>query len=264
MIKAKKEFGQNFLQDGYFVNQIIESMPKSTRLLVEIGPGLGDLTKEILKIRSVLAIEIDRDLYKILLSSFNLELASKRLVLINADVLDYWDNKVNLADEPYDLVANLPYYVATEIILRALKDPNCKNLLVMVQKEVADRFVALPRSSDYSSLAIIARSVGSAKIEFVVPPEAFNPAPKVDSAVISFAKDRESYDEDFAKFLKKAFVQPRKTLQKNLAGYFDKELIRDALKKLNILENSRAHELDYEKFLELYMYTKGIPNGKQQ
>lgn len=264
MVKAKKQFGQNFLKDSWFVNQIIEAMPDSNRILVEIGPGLGDLTKEILKKRSAVAIEIDRDLYQRLRSSFSHEIAMGRLVLIGADVLTYWDQKGRLADEPYDLVANLPYYVATEIILRALQDPQCASLLVMIQKEVAEKFTAKPSDREYSSLAILAESVGRAELLFEVPPEAFDPAPKVVSAVMRIIKEKPHYDKDFAAFLKRAFTQPRKTLQKNLSPFWDPNAVKEAFAALGINPLSRPHELPKDLFFDLYFRLKGRENhGKQ-
>ncbi|MGE4294259.1 MAG: 16S rRNA (adenine(1518)-N(6)/adenine(1519)-N(6))-dimethyltransferase RsmA [Campylobacterales bacterium] len=261
MIKAKKQFGQNFLKDSWFVNQIIEAMPDSVRVLVEIGPGLGDLTKEILKKRSAVAIEIDRDLYQRLQSSFSHEIAMGRLVLIGADALAYWDQKGSLADEPYDLVANLPYYVATEIILRALRDPQCVSLLVMIQKEVAEKFTAKPAEREFSSLAILAASVGRAELLFEVPPEAFDPAPKVDSAVMRITKEKPRYDEDFAAFLKRAFTQPRKTLQKNLSPFWSSEAIKTSFDALGINPLSRPHELSHDLFFGLYSRLKGTENN---
>lgn len=264
MVKAKKEFGQNFLKDSYFVSKIIEAMPNSGEKLIEIGPGLGDLTKEILKVRSVLAIEIDRDLASLLKTSFAKELESGRFELINADVIYHWERHGSLAETSYDLVANLPYYVATEIILRALKDPKCRSLLVMIQKEVADKFLALPKQKKFSSLSLLAQSVGEVELVCEVPPEAFDPVPKVDSAVIKITKNRDSYDENFAKFLKKAFTQPRKTLQKNLTAFYRSDEIAKAFNQIQLAQTIRPHELELTRFLELFLQLEGVQNGKRE
>ena len=110
-------------------------MPKDNNLIVEIGPGLGDLTEKLLQKNKLVAYEIDTDLCKILKEKFDIE-------LICGDVLDSWQSG-KLREEKYNLIANLPYYVATNIILKALNDENCENILVLIQKEVAEKFSAL-------------------------------------------------------------------------------------------------------------------------
>ena len=226
-------------------------MPNTNNLVVEIGPGLGDLTEKLLEKRRVLAFEIDKELCEILREKF------PNLNLKCGDVLEYWHN--NLAEENYDLIANLPYYIATKIILKALKDNNAKNILVLIQKEVADKFSAKPNNKNYSSLAILAQSVAKVKKLFDVPPGAFVPAPKVTSSVILFEKFKDSYDENFAKFLKVAFSNPRKTLKKNLSAYnFEPENFR-------LDKNIRPHQVDGSTFFQLFssLAKERSENGKQ-
>ncbi len=228
-------------------------MPNTQNLVVEIGPGLGDLTEKLLEKRRVLAVEIDKDLCEILKEKFpNLELKC-------GDVLDYWQD--SLAEEKYDLIANLPYYVATNIILRALKDKNAQNILVLIQKEVADKFSAKPGDKNYSSLAILAQSVAKVKKLFDVPPGAFVPAPKVTSSVILFEKFKDSYDEEFAKFLKIAFSNPRKTLKKNLSAKYEFNPNDFGLK-----ETIRPHQVDGSTFFRLFseLATERSNNGKRK
>ncbi len=251
IIKAKKKYGQNFLKDKSYLQKIVESMPNNENLVIEIGPGLGDLTEKLLEKRRVLAFEIDKDLCEILKKKF------PELNLKCGDVLDYWQG--SLADEKYDLIANLPYYVATKIILNALKDKNAKNILVLIQKEVADKFSAKPGEKDYMSLAILAQSVANIKKLFDVPAAAFVPAPKVTSSVILFEKFKDSYDEDFAKFLKMAFNSPRKTLKKNLSAFnFEPE-------RFGFDKNIRPHQIDGSDFFRLFsaLATERSVNGKK-
>ncbi|WP_457559943.1 16S rRNA (adenine(1518)-N(6)/adenine(1519)-N(6))-dimethyltransferase RsmA [Caminibacter sp.] len=250
MIKAKKKFGQNFLKDKNYVRKIVEAMPKTDNLVIEIGPGLGDLTEKLLEKRRVTAIEIDKDLCEVLKEKF------PNLNLICEDVLKLWHD--SLADENYDLIANLPYYIATNIILKALKDKNAKNLLVLIQKEVADKFLAKPGDKNYGSLAILAQSVADVKREFDIPPGAFVPAPKVMSTVISFSKFKDSFDEDFAKFLRVAFANPRKTLKKNLSVYkFDPQ-------EFGLKDTVRPHQVDISTFFRLFSALKErSENGKR-
>ena len=227
-------------------------MPNDKNLTVEIGPGLGDLTEKLLEKKRVLAFEIDKDLCEILNKKF------PNLKLKCGDVLDYWQG--SLVEENYDLIANLPYYVATNIILRALKDKNAKNILVLIQKEVADKFCANAGDKNYGGLSVLASSVANVKKLFDVPPGAFIPAPKVTSSVILFEKFKESYNEGFAKFLKIAFSNPRKTLKKNLSAFnFEPN-------EYGFQNTIRPHQVDGSDFFRLFseLATERSNNGKKQ
>lgn len=253
-VVAKKKFGQNFLKDQSVLVKIIQAMPKNDNKIVEIGPGLGDLTKFLVDVKSVEAFEVDTDLCKLLQSTFKEEIDTKRLHINCGDVLQAW--KTALVDEPYDLVANLPYYIATNIILKALADPMCKNILVMVQLEVAEKFCANAGEKVFGSLGIIAQSVGTTNIVVKVPPTAFDPQPKVDSAVFLIQKNSDRNDKDFEDMLRVAFSQPRKTLKKNLSSKYEKELIIDALKTLELTETIRPHQVSTQDYHQLYKIIK--------
>jgi 16S rRNA (adenine1518-N6/adenine1519-N6)-dimethyltransferase len=257
MIVAKKKFGQNFLQDASIKEQIIQSMSKSKRKLVEIGPGLGDLTQKLLEVKPLIAYEIDSDLCVYLKEKFAKECeVTKRLLIKQGDVLEQFQ-KGSLCEEEYDIVANLPYYVATTIILEALKDPLCKSLTVMIQKEVAQKFCAACKSKEFSSLAILTGIVAKAKILFDVPPEAFDPIPKVISSVLKIEKNNEyvtSNDftgvfssikefEAFQKYLRVAFSAPRKRWIKNISSFYNKQRALALLEKLEYKETIRPHEI---------------------
>jgi len=229
-------------------------MPKDNNMIVEIGPGLGDLTEKLLQKNSLVAYEIDEDLCEILKDKFD------DLELVCGDVLDSWQTG-RLREEKYNLIANLPYYVATNIILKALNDENCENILVLIQKEVAQKFSAECGEKIYGGLSIIAHSVADVEIQFDIPPTAFNPAPKVMSSVILFKKYKEKYDEKYSKFLKIAFSQPRKTLLKNLSQQYNKELIKEIFNKLNLKENIRPHQISNKLFYEVFSELKGENNN---
>ena len=189
-VKAKKQYGQNFLKDTTILDKIIQSMPNNNNYVVEIGPGLGDLTKNLVKYKDMTAYEVDTDLIGILKSKFAIEIEEGRLKLIHADVLEAWDKQKTLYDGKYDLIANLPYYIATNIILRAFEDRACENIIVMVQKEVAEKFTAKVNDKEFSSLGIITDLMSiEARILFDVPPESFDPAPKVMSSILYIKKD---------------------------------------------------------------------------
>lgn len=249
-MKAKKRFGQNFLRDESVVSQIIQSMPLTPYRIAEIGPGLGDLTKYLVDVKSVTAFEVDTDLCKHLQHHLADAIATNKLTLRCGDVLETW--KSELLDEPYDLVANLPYYIATNIILKALADPACQNMLVMIQREVAEKFSAAPNERAFGALSVIAQSVADVEIVLHVPPTAFEPAPKVDSAVLLIRKTANRNDEEFEEMLRSAFTQPRKTLYKNLTARYDGEALTHAFLTLELERTIRPHQLSTSDFHRLY------------
>jgi len=162
------------------------------------------------------------------------------------------------------MVANLPYYIATNIILRALKDHNCQSLLVMVQKEVAEKFSAYSGQKSFSALAVLAQSIGEVQLCFDVPPEAFVPAPKVVSSVLRIVKKETLDDPAFEIFLKTAFTQPRKTLSKNLSGTFCKKDVVAALDLLDLGSSVRPHEVETSLYHHLYKILKGDIDGREE
>ncbi|WP_170000986.1 16S rRNA (adenine(1518)-N(6)/adenine(1519)-N(6))-dimethyltransferase RsmA [Campylobacter sp. RM16189] len=263
MIKAKKHFGQNFLHDQNVLNKIIQSIPKDMQNIVEIGPGLGDLTSKILQISdSVTSYEIDGELYELLEKKFAKEIKDGRLRLFCADALSRWDES-GLSETDYFLTANLPYYVATKMILNAIEDERCRGLVVMIQKEVAVKFSAKGGESEFSALAILASLQGGCELLFDVASECFNPPPKVTSSVIKIQKSKnligknavfntEFEYEKFKKFLKTAFSAPRKTLSKNLSANFDKCLLAEIYGELNLSQNLRPHEIDVNLYLKIF------------
>lgn len=271
LIKAKKKFGQNFLKDTAVLDKIIQSMPNDDLKVVEIGPGLGDLTKKLLQHRNVVAFEIDDELCDILKKDFSSFIDEKKLKLNCTDVLQHWKDK-NLSDEKYDLVANLPYYVATKIVINALKDDNCKNIIVMLQSEVAYKFCAKEGDKNFSYLAVIADLIGNRSIVCDVGSKSFVPPPKVSSSVLKIEKRRDLQSKElfcgekelkqFEQFLKNAFKAPRKTLSKNLSDY-GKEKVSHIFSKLDIDAKIRPHQLSSIKYLEFFYELKDI-NGREE
>ncbi|WP_086270239.1 16S rRNA (adenine(1518)-N(6)/adenine(1519)-N(6))-dimethyltransferase RsmA [Campylobacter devanensis] len=258
MIRAKKKFGQNFLTDESIKRQIIQAIPNDLERIVEIGPGLGDLTQKLVQLSGKIeCFEIDSELYEILLDKFASEILEQKLKITNADALESWDE---ISRQDYFLVANLPYYVATNMILKALSDSRCKGLVVMIQKEVALKFSAQPGDSEFSALAILAGVRGDVELLFDVPATAFNPEPKVVSAVIRIIKDRNLVDDfelsEFERFLRSAFVAPRKTLLKNLACFCSKSIVESFLAKHNLPLTTRPHELCVALYLKLFKEAK--------
>ena len=260
---AKKKFGQNFLKDSSVLKGIIQAMPHNDNHIVEIGPGLGDLTKNLVKCKDVTAYEVDTDLLEILDKSFTSEIEEGKLKIIHCDVLKAWEDLKTLHKSKYDLIANLPYYIATNIILRAFEDSNCEHIIVMIQKEVALKFAARVGDKEFSALSVITESISKeTRVLFDVPPEAFDPPPKVVSSILYVKKDlSKSIDKEFNKFLKACFTQPRKKLSKNLSSYISKDKVKTIFESLGISDNIRPHELSSSLYSQIY--TKAM-NGKQE
>jgi len=248
---ASKRFGQNFLKNQSYIEQIIQAMPNDSLPIVEIGPGLGDLTQALVRAKDVTAFEVDKRLCEHLSHMFKEPIHQGQLKLRCGDAIEHWE-QTGLLDEPYHLVANLPYNIATNLLLKALHDPQCQSILTMVQKEVARKFAAQPSQREFSALGVLADSVGEATLCFEVEPEAFVPPPKVTSAVLSIVKYRSLEDRGFEDFLKIAFSQPRKKLSKNLSGRYAKEKIIELFRELELQETLRPHEASTSLYHQLY------------
>ncbi|WP_121764012.1 16S rRNA (adenine(1518)-N(6)/adenine(1519)-N(6))-dimethyltransferase RsmA [Helicobacter burdigaliensis] len=254
---AKKQFGQNFLQDKFVLDKIIQSIPNTNAQIVEIGAGLGDLTNKLLSLGDITAYEVDTELLPYLEERFAKELQNGKLKIQMGDILKIWEGK-SFRDKPYFLVSNLPYYIATLLVVKAIKDPLCKGFVVMTQKEVALKFCAKVKESDFSALSVLLGSVGGGELILEVPKEAFIPPPKVTSAVFRCQKTENCdfvFLQNLEKLLQIAFCAPRKTLLNNLQKHFEKEKILNAFLELEIEINSRPHEIDiplYHRLLKIF------------
>lgn len=252
----KKKFGQNFIIDENVINSIVDKseIDKET-LVIEIGPGAGSLTYGLAtKAKNVLCYEIDTTLKDILnsnLSDFS-----------NVDVIyeDFLKVDVNNELKKYDynklyVVANLPYYITTPIILKLIEDKiPVDKIVVMVQKEVGDRFKAKPGTKDYGSLSIFLKYYFEVNKLLDVSRNVFMPKPNVDSIVVEFKKVNSKIDvkneELFFKIVKESFTQKRKTLRNNLKGY-DLEKINEVLAKHGYDLSVRAEQLTIEVFADI-------------
>ena len=263
MIKAKKHFGQNFLQDKATLDKIIQAIPNDVANVVEIGPGLGDLTFRLLQIYKTTCFEIDCELFQILKAKFANEIQNGQLKLFCKDELEQGQQEGGLSSENYFLVANLPYYVATKMILNAIDDEKCLGLIVMIQKEVALKFSAKSKDKEFSALSILTSLQGRCELLFDVDAKLFNPPPKVTSSVIKLQKTKKIFGKDgifkdakqyeaFKVFLRAAFASPRKTLLKNLSTNFDKKALEEIFEDLDLAQNLRPHELDVDSYLKVF------------
>ncbi len=255
----KKSLGQNFLTDKNILKKIVEvSNIKDNSLLIEIGPGSGNLTKEIAKKASqVLCYEIDTRLEEIL----DHELLEFNNVDIIFDDFLKRDIKNDLKNYSYDnlyLVANLPYYITTPIITKVIESSlPFKQITIMIQKEVGERFVSKPNSKEYNSLTVYLNYYFDIKREFIVSRNAFIPKPNVDSIVISLhKKENQLYLKDkdlFNKLLRDSFKFKRKTIKNNLKNY-DLDKINKILLKHGYSLTSRAEQIPLDVFVELANY----------
>jgi len=261
---ANKRYGQNFLKNDAIIQRIIQSIPNDNLRVAEIGPGLGDLTKELVLTRNVTAFEVDTRLCEHLQSTFSEAIHTETLKIQCGDVLENWENN-RLLNEDYHLVANLPYYIATTIILKALKDEHCQSVLVMVQKEVAEKFSAQSGEKAFSGLSVLTQTVGLGELLFDVGSENFVPPPKVTSSILLIVKNRSEDNEDFEAFLKVAFRQPRKKLSKNLSAHYNKDKVDTLLQELEVSLTIRPHEAETSMYHHLYTeLNKDNIDGREQ
>ena len=261
-ISANKNLGQNFLIDEQVVKNIIEAAKISQDdVVIEIGPGLGTLTSNLLeKAKKVIAIELDNKMINILKDRFSLY---KNFTLLNEDVLkinfDKLINEQNIEQNAIKIVANLPYYITTPIIMKLLEEKvPAQNITVMVQKEVADRLTAIPGEKATGAITYCVYYYCEPKKVMVVPNKSFIPAPKVNSEVISLnlRKNAPVHLKDekrFFQIIKASFMQRRKTLINGLAnsGIASKEQIKEIFTSMGLSENIRGENLSIEQFAEI-------------
>lgn len=252
----KKKFGQNFIIDENIIDNTLNSIDlDNDTLVIEIGPGAGSLTfKLALKVKKVICYEIDTTLKEIL--SKNLE------GLNNVEVIykDFLKRNVlsDLEKEEYKklyVVANLPYYITTPIIEKFISDKiPVDKIVIMVQKEVGDRFKAIPKTKSYGSLTVYLNYYFDIKKLMNVSRNVFLPKPNVDSVIMEFSKKKSPYnvknEEIFFNLVRSAFSQKRKTLRNNLKS-FDLEKIENVLNRHSFSLMTRAEELSIDIFVEI-------------
>ena len=264
-IKANKDLGQNFLINEEVVENIINSSEISKEdLIIEIGPGLGTLTKDLLKkAGKVVCIELDKKMIKILKERF---ISYSNLEIINDDVL-----KVNLKElinkykghdniKKVKIVANLPYYITTPIIMKLLEDKlDIESITVMIQKEVADRLIATPGDKETGAITYSVYFYADSESILEVPKNSFIPEPKVTSEVIKLNIRKQppvnvKSKKIMFKIIKCAFLQRRKTLLNSLTNskvFLNKDEGISILNKLNLPEDIRPEKLTLQDFADI-------------
>ncbi len=256
-LRANKKLGQNFLINEEIINQIIEKADVNKNdTIIEIGPGLGSLTAKLLEnANKVIAIELDSNMSNILKERFCLY---DNFELIENDVLKVNLNEIIEKYESVKVVANLPYYITTPIIMKLLEERlKLKSITVMVQKEVGERFCAVPNSKEYGAITISINYYTKPEIIIDVPKENFEPMPEVDSCVIkldvrNIPPVELKNEKDFFNLIKAGFSQRRKTINNSLASMgISKEKIKNVLEKLGIDSKLRAENLTMEQFADI-------------
>ena len=252
----KKSLGQNFLIDKNFVDKIVDAAGIEGENVLEIGPGIGTISYEMAKTaKKVIVIEIDKSLIPIL--EQNLE-EFDNVKIINEDIL-----KVDLAKlveeefdgESFKVVSNLPYYITTPIIEKLITTGlPCKDMTIMVQKEVGQRMVASEKDKEYSSLSVFIKFYTEAKTLVNLPKSVFMPQPKIDSTILNLnlrIYDENVDQETLFKLVRAGFNKRRKTILNSMSDVVDKEDLKAAFEKTGLKANLRAENLSIDDYINL-------------
>ena len=252
MIKAKKSLGQNFLIDANIIEKIINVIQIKEKNILEIGPGTGALTSYILKKnpKKIIVIEKDKNLAEILKQNFKEE-----VTVINKDILEIDEN--SLIKEKFTVFGNLPYNISTEILSKWITQTKDEfwfnNLILMFQKEVADRIIAKFNTSDYGRLSILSNWKLNVEKICDIKPESFSPRPKIDSSLLFFSPKKNFYKIKDPKNLEKVtrifFNHRRKMLKKPFNQLFNGD--QRVLNELKIDLNLRPQNLDFDTYYQL-------------
>jgi 16S rRNA (adenine1518-N6/adenine1519-N6)-dimethyltransferase len=267
--RSKPKLGQHFLNEEEYARRIVDALGDiSQSTVLEIGPGRGILTEQLAKgARRLIAVEMDRVLAAQLRLKFGMY---RNIEIIEADVLSIDIDSlfgpkpglgrpgIELKPEPVKVVGNLPYYITSEIVLRLFKFAKYFDcMVIMVQREVADRIAAEPGGRDYGVLSATAQLHARVEKLFTVPPGAFSPPPKVFSAVLRLTMDPQQQKlgvvgDGFIDFLRLSFAQKRKTLWNNLKGTYDDRQLKHALASAKVKPTARAETLTLEQSAAIY------------
>lgn len=253
--RARKRFGQHFLNDQNVVRRIVNSInPKREQTIIEIGPGKGALTKPLLEHLDTLhVIELDRDLAQALSEKYEADKykAEKKIIIHCLDALTY--DFRELGHQHLRIVGNLPYNISTPLLFHLLEyHQYIDDMLFMLQEEIIDRICASPGSKDYGRLSVMVQAHCHTEKLFTVDPSAFSPPPKVISAIIKLKPNKVNLNQildyqSFAHIVKQAFSQRRKTLKNCLKGVLDENQIIN----LGIAPEVRAETLSTDNFIQM-------------
>lgn len=261
--KARKRFGQNFLVDQNIINSIVRSInAKASDRLVEIGPGQGAITAQLIDACPQLqVIELDRDLIPILLAQFA---KHPDFTIHQHDALKFDFSSLMLNEQPLRIVGNLPYNISTPLIFHLLSyQDRITDMHFMLQKEVVNRLVAKAGEKNYGRLSVMVQYYCQVEHLFAVPPECFNPQPKVDSAIVRLQPHKKipyvaNNMQHMSHLVNLAFQQRRKTLRNTLKRLVDNETIES----LTIDTSLRPENLSVEDYVNLSNTLEGLSNNE--
>ncbi|MDB5254113.1 MAG: hypothetical protein JWL80_179 [Parcubacteria group bacterium] len=254
---AKKSLGQHFLTSEGAVDALLSAGEvQKTDTILEVGPGKGVLTKKLLKTGAkVISVEKDDNLIEILSEMFKKELKTGQFILIHEDILEFNPMDANLETGKFKIIANIPYYITGQFIRLYLEsDIQPERMVLMLQKEVAERIVA--KNEKESILSISVKVYGEPRYVQMVRAGSFSPAPKVDSAILSIEHISKSFfphisEEKFFELLREGFKSKRKKLSSNLSNIVPKENVQKAFLELGMDENTRAEDIKTEDWKKL-------------
>lgn len=258
--RFNKQFGQNFLTDDELLRNICNDANIDGGVVLEIGAGAGTLTRALAtRADKVVAFEIDRNLEKILAITLA---DSPNVNVVMGDVMKYsMPDLEALCGASYQVVANIPYYLTSPLIMRFVEEAHgVTSLTLTIQKEVAERLAAKPATKDYGAITVAVNAVADVEITRILPRELFYPQPNVDSAVVRIDFKRNKFDIAnptlFRKTVRVSFAMRRKTLVNNLAVGFaiSKQQAEAILTACNLPIGCRGEELSVEQFVQLYKY----------
>ena len=254
--RFKKSLGQNFLIDKNFVDKIIDAADVKGENVLEIGPGIGTITYEMAKsTKKVVAVEIDQNLIPILEENLG-EFSNTKV--INEDILEV--DLARLVEDEFDgedfkVVSNLPYYITTPIIEMLITSGlPCKDMTIMVQKEVGQRMLAIEADKEYSSLSVFIKFYSEAKFLVNLPKSVFMPQPKIDSTILNLGLriyDKDVNQKTLFALVRAGFNKRRKTILNSMADVASKEDLKIAFDQAGLRENLRAENLSLDDFIRL-------------
>ncbi len=256
--RFNKQFGQNFLTDDNLLANIAIDAGVDGGTVLEIGAGAGTLTKALSKFADkVISFEVDRNLEKVLAVTLA---DCNNVQIVMGDVMKYKMSDIeNLCGGKYRLVANIPYYITTPLLMRFVEEgTKVTSITLTIQKEVAERLASKPATKDYGAITVAVQAVANVTITRILPRELFYPAPNVDSAVVRIDLNKNKFNIEnhdfFRKVVKISFAMRRKTLVNNLmVGLkINRETAEQVLAECDLQPNCRGEELSVEKFVQLY------------
>lgn len=260
-IAPNKALGQNFLIDPQAVEQILSALGGRCQSLLEIGPGLGALTEGLCK-RADHVVAVEKDAMMVRLLSERLK-EEKRLLILHQDFLEVDLGRLE-GEAPWAVAGNLPYYVTTPIVIKLLcTSLPISHMVLMLQKEAAQRFFAKPGDKNYTPLTVLSQLGYEARTLCTLSPHSYWPQPEVDSAVVCLKARGQAHPVGFEPFLQAAFSMRRKTLANNLSSLgTERAVTQQVLQELGLKSDARAESLTPQQLLAVYHAVESEKDGK--